>query len=44
MISNSAKIGMGAAMGYMMRHKTFRKNRFMKRMRKTGKRLRKQYL
>ncbi|WP_175614914.1 hypothetical protein [Piscibacillus halophilus] len=44
-ISNSAKIGMGAAMGWMIRnnHKMFKRNRFMKRMRKTGKRLRKQY-
>ncbi|MFD2637608.1 hypothetical protein [Piscibacillus salipiscarius] len=45
-ISNSAKVGMGAAMGWMIRNnpKMLKKNRYMKRMRKAGKRLKKRYL
>ncbi|MGP4071428.1 hypothetical protein ACTWQB_02615 [Piscibacillus sp. B03] len=44
-VSNSAKVGMGAAMGWMIRNndKMIKKNRYMKRMRKTGKRLMKRY-
>ncbi|WP_153801881.1 hypothetical protein [Filobacillus milosensis] len=41
--SNSAKMGMGAAMGWMMRNKAFRKSRMMKRFRKVSKKIKKQY-